>query len=143
MLTGPFPNPNTNMVVTDLASSSKVLMLSVTNPKNDVLVSMQNKDYGSQVTNQPTTSTMNPSTESIPPTVIHELKIKPTKGFIHKLTFNPRARATQNDNIVEYLAQSPSATSMLEVLQNFPSEKNLFCRLLASRDLQDWQEQNL
>ena len=52
---------------------------------------------------------MNPSTESVPPTAIPELTIKPPKGVVHKSTYNPRARAAKNYNIVEYLAQSPSA----------------------------------
>ena len=66
---------------------------------------------------------MNPSTELVPPTVIPELTIKPPKGVIHKLTYNPQARAAQNYNIVEYLAQSPSAMSALEESQNYPSQK--------------------
>ena len=61
--------------------------------------------------------------ESVPPNVILELIIKPPKGLIHKSTYNPRARAAQNYNIVEDLAQSPSAMSTLEVLKNCPSQK--------------------
>ena len=98
-------------------------MLSVAKPSTDILVSTRTKDYGSQETDQPSTSTTNPSNESTPPTVIPELTIKPPKGVIHKSTCNPRARAAQNYNIVEDLAQSPSAMSALEVLQNFPSQK--------------------
>ena len=45
---------------------------------------MRNKYYGSQATDQPTTSTTNPSTESVPPTTIPKLTIKPPKGVIHK-----------------------------------------------------------
>ena len=121
VLIDPFPNPDTNLVATDPAPSSQVLMLSTTKPSQDILVSKRNKYYGSLDTNQPTTSTTNPYNESVPPPVIHELTIKPPKGVVHKLTFNPRAQATQNYNIVEYLALSPSAMSMLEVLQNVPS----------------------
>ena len=66
---------------------------------------------------------MNPSKESIPPPVIPKLMTKPPKGVIHKSTYNPQARAAQNYNIVEDLAQSPSAMSALEVLQNCPSQK--------------------
>ena len=72
-----------------------------------------NKYYGIQATDQPTTLTMNPSTELVLPTTIPKLTIKPPKGVIHKSTYNPRERATQNYNIVEYLAQSPSAMSTL------------------------------
>ena len=62
MLTDPFPNPDPNLVATDPAPSSQVLMLSITKPSTDIFVSTCNKYYGSQATNQPTTSKMNIST---------------------------------------------------------------------------------
>ena len=85
MLTDPFPNPDTNLVAMDPAPSSQVLMLSTTKPSQDILVSMKNKYYGIPATDQPTTSTTNPSNESVPPPVILELMIKPQKGVIHRL----------------------------------------------------------
>ena len=88
VLTDSFPNLDTNLVATDPAPSSQVLMLSTTKPSLDILESTQNKDYGS-LADQPTTSTMNPSNESVPPPFIPELTIKPPKGVIHKLTYNP------------------------------------------------------
>jgi hypothetical protein len=45
------------------------------------------------------------------------------KSTIQKLIFNPSVHATQNYNIVEYLAQAPCAMSTLEVLQNCPSQR--------------------
>ena len=89
LLTYPFPNLDTNLVAMDPAPSSQVLILSTTKPSQDILVSTHNKDYGSSAIDQPNTSTMNPSTESVPHTVIPELKIKPPKGLIHKSTYNP------------------------------------------------------
>ena len=86
-------------------------------------MSTWNKDYGSLATDQPTTSTTNPSNELVPPTVIPELTIKPPKGVIHKSTYNPRARAAKNYNIVEDLSQSHLAMSALKVLQNCPFQK--------------------
>ena len=47
VLTDPFPNPDTNLVATDPAPTSQVLMLSTTKPSQDILVSTRNKDYGS------------------------------------------------------------------------------------------------
>jgi hypothetical protein len=44
------------------------------------------------------------------------------KSAIHKSTFNPSSRATQNYNIVEDLAQAPCAMFGIEVLQHFPSQ---------------------
>jgi hypothetical protein len=47
----------------------------------------------------------------------------PPKGVIQKSTFNPHARAAQNYNIVEDLAQAPSTMSSLEVLQSCPTQQ--------------------
>lgn len=127
MLTDPFPNPETNLVAVDNASTSQVLMLSIKNKKNDVLILTRNKDYGNplssnnQATDQPSGLTMT-SPEVVPP-IIPELTRKPPMGVIHKSTFNPRAQATQNYNIVEDLTQSPFAMSTLEVLKNCPPQK--------------------
>ena len=82
MLIDPFPNPDTNLVATDPAPSSQVLMLSTTKPSQYILVSTWNKDYGSPTIDQPTTLTTNPSTELVPPTIIPELTIKPPKAVI-------------------------------------------------------------
>ena len=38
--------------------------------------------------------------------------LRPPKSTIHKATFNPSSRAAQNYNIVEDLAQAPSAMSL-------------------------------
>lgn len=45
MFTDPFPNPETHLVAIDHASTSQVLILSATKPKNDVLVIKQSKYY--------------------------------------------------------------------------------------------------
>jgi len=49
--------------------------------------------------------------------------IKLPKGVVLKSTCNPHAKAAQNYNIIEDLAQSSSAMSTIEALQNFPSQK--------------------
>ena len=109
VLTDPFPKPETNMVATDHASTSQVLMISASKPKIEVLVSTRSKDYVNQASllnyqvYQPIPSTST-SSDPIPPPITPELTIKPPKGVVHKLTFNPRARAAQNYNIVKDLA---------------------------------------
>ena len=129
VLTDPFVNLETHLVATDHASTSQVLMLSASKPKIDVLVSTRSKDYGNpssssnnQALDQPNLSTST-SSDTIPLPIALELTIKPLKGVLYKSTFNPRAQAAQNYNIVEDLAQSPSTMSTLEVLQNCPSQK--------------------
>jgi len=75
-----------------------------------------------EVTNIPYTSTPSsrglihiefPNSESI-------IQSHP-KGVLQISYFNPNARAAQHYNIVEDLAQAPSAMSTLEVLQSCPT----------------------
>ena len=128
------------MVVTDHASTSQVLMLSTSKPKIDVLVSTRSKDYGNQPlsSNNQANDQPNPSnstsSDPIPPPIAPELTIKPPKGVVHKLTFNPRARAAHNYNIVEDLALSPSTMSTLKVLQNCPSQKQALLSAIGGID---------
>lgn len=141
VLTDPFPNPGTNLVANENASPSQVLMLSILKHQNDALISTRNKDYGNpqmsknKDKDQPSSSTKI-SIEVVPP-IISELTIKPPKGVVHKSTFNPRARAAQHYNIVEDLAQSPSAMSTLEVLQNCPSQKQALLSVIGGIDPKD------
>ena len=99
---------------------------------------MQNKYYGSLATDQPNTSTTNPSNESVPSPIIPELTIKPPKGVIHKSTYNPRARAPKNYNIVEYLAQFPLAMLALKVLKNCSSQKQALLSAIGGIDQTDY-----
>jgi hypothetical protein len=129
------------MVDSGNASPSQVLMLSISKQQNDALISTRSKDYGNpQLSNekgkdQPSSSTTT-STEVVPP-IMPELTIKPPKGVVHKSTFNPRARAAQHYNIVEDLAQSPSAMSTLEVLQNCPSQRQALLSAIGGVDPKD------
>ena len=91
---------------------------------------LNNKDK-----NQPSSSTTT-STEVLLP-IIPEVAIKMPKGVVHKSTFNPRARVAQHYNIVEDLSQSPSAMSTLEVLQNFPSQKQALLSAIGGIDPKD------
>jgi len=89
-----------------------------------------------QATDQPNPSTST-SSENIPPPILLELTIKPPKGVVHKSTFSPRPRAAQKNNIVEYLAQSPSAMSTLEVLQKCPSQEQALLSTIGRIDPMD------
>ena len=95
-------------------------MLSVSKQLNDALISTRNKDYENPQTltnkdnDQPSSSTTT-STEVVPP-IIPEQIIKLPKGVVQKSTFNPHARAAQDYNIVEDLAQLPSAMSTIKLL---------------------------
>jgi len=141
ILTNPFPNQVTKLVARNNASPSQVLILSISKQQNDAFISTRNKDYGNpQMSNnkdndQPSSSTTT-STEVVPP-ITPELTIKLPKGVVHKSTFNPCARATHHYNIVEDLAQSPSAMSTLEVLQSCPSQKQALLSAIGGIDPTD------
>jgi len=141
VLTDPFPNPETNLVAIDNDSPSQVLMLSMPKQQNDALISTRNKDYENpQMSNKKAIDQPNSSTTTLLEVVlpiIPELTIKMPKGVVHKSTFNHHARAAQNYNIVEDLAQSPSTMSTLEVLQNCPSQKQALLSAIGGIDPTD------
>jgi hypothetical protein len=58
----------------------------------------------------------------------------PPKGVARKSAFNPHARAAQNYNIVEDMAQAPSAMSALEVLQSCPAQWKALLKAIGGID---------
>jgi hypothetical protein len=63
--------------------------------------------------------------------------VTPPKGVVRKSAFNPHARAAQNYNIVEDLAQAPSAMSALEVLQSCPAQWKALLKAIGGIDPTD------
>jgi hypothetical protein len=61
----------------------------------------------------------------------------PPKGIVRKSAFNPHARVAQNYNIVEDLAQAPSAMSALEVLQICPTQWKALLKSIGGINLTD------
>jgi hypothetical protein len=61
----------------------------------------------------------------------------PPKGVVRKSAFNPHARAAQNYNIVEDLAQAPSAMSALEVLQSCSTQHKALLKAIGGIDPTD------
>jgi len=136
VLTDPFPNLGTKLVASDNASPSQVLMLSISKQQNDILTRI--KDYGNpqlsnNKANEQPSSSKTTLTEVVPP-IIPKPMIKSPKGVVHKSTFNPRAKVAHNYNIVEDLAQSPSAMSTLEVSQNCLSQKQDLLSVIGGID---------
>ena len=70
-----------------------------------------------------------PSTESI--------VRPPSKGVLHKSSYNENSHAAQHYNIVEDLAQAPSAMSALEVLQSFLSQRKALLSAIGGIDSAD------
>jgi len=67
---------------------------------------------------------------------ISDTILGPPKGTIRKAIFNPNAKATQNYNIVEGLAQAPCAMSTLEVLQHCPMQRRTLFPALRAIELE-------
>jgi hypothetical protein len=61
----------------------------------------------------------------------------PPKGVVWKSAFNPHVCAAQNYNIVEDLAQAPSAMSSLEVLQSCPTQGKALLKAIGGINLVD------
>lgn len=57
--------------------------------------------------------------------------------MLRKSLYNPNARAAQHYNIVEDLAQAPSAMSTLEVLQSYPSQRKSLLLAIGAIDPAD------
>jgi hypothetical protein len=100
------------------STSSYVLMCTGDSKKNEVAIATRAKDYSllkEKVDDIPP-SLVQPSPPTSPPNGPLHLKqpgldtflFPPPKGIVRKSVFNPHARAAQNYNIVEDLAQAPS-----------------------------------
>jgi hypothetical protein len=63
--------------------------------------------------------------------------LRPPKGVVKNLAFNPHARAAQNYSIVEDLAQAPSTMSALEVLQSCPAQRRALLKVIGGIDPTD------
>lgn len=85
-----------------------------------------------------TSTSTSPSFETLhiekpnPNMIIH----LPPKGMLRKSAFNPHVRTTENYNIIEDLAMSPSAMSALEALQNCPGQRKLLLPTIGVVDPQ-------
>jgi hypothetical protein len=61
----------------------------------------------------------------------------PPKGVIRKSAFNPHTHVAQNYNIVEDLAQAPSAMSALEFLHSCPAQQTTLLKAIGGIDPMD------
>jgi hypothetical protein len=61
----------------------------------------------------------------------------PQRASFRKSTFNPHSRTAQNYNIVEDLAQAPSAMSALEVLQTCHAQRKALLKAIGGIDTMD------
>jgi len=120
-----------------LSSFGSQVFMAGTVPVN---ISTRTKDYPS-AGKEPEVPTSAPPFSSSPLHIERpstETPIRPPpKGVLRKSSYNPNARAAQHYNIVEDLAQTPSAMSALEVLQSCPSQRKSFLSAIGGIDPAD------
>ena len=121
-------------------SGSQVFMM---NDSASISIATQSKDYagsrqemGKEIVDGPP-----------PPPIFGPLEIErhnaesivrpPSKGVLHKSSYNPNACAAHHYNIVEDLAQAPSAMSALEVLQSCLSQWKALLSAIDGADPSD------
>jgi hypothetical protein len=151
ILSQPFPSQQqAQLVIHDQPSSSTtsyVLMCTGESKQSDIALTTRAKDYSpskekvddlppSLVQPSPVTPPTNGPLHLKRPSLDTVLR-PPPKGVIHKSAFNPHARAAQNYNIVEDLAQAPFAMSSLEVLQICPTQRQALLKAIGGIDPTD------
>jgi hypothetical protein len=151
VLSQPFPSQQqAQLVIHDQPSSSTtsyVLMCTGDSKQKDIALTTRAKDYSpskekvddlppSLVQPSPATPPTNDPLHLERPSLDTVLR-PPPKGVVRKSAFNPHARAAQNYNIVEDLAQAPSAMSALEVLQSCPTQRKALLKAIGGIDPMD------
>jgi hypothetical protein len=151
VLSQPFSSQQqAQLVIHDQPSSSTtlyVLMCTGDSKQNNVALMTRAKDYSlsqEKVDDLPPSlvqpSPMTPPTNGplhLERSSLDTVLRPPQKGVIRKLSFNPHAHATQNYNIVEDLAQAPSAMSALEVLQTCLAQRKALLKAIGGIDPMD------
>jgi hypothetical protein len=150
VLSQPFPSQQqAQLVIHDQPSTSTtsyVLMCTGDSKQNNVAITTRAKDY----------SPSNEKVDDLPPALVQpspptpptngplhlerprfDTVVRPPKGVVQKLAFNPHARVAQNYSIVEDLAQAPSAMSALEVLQSCPAQRKALLKAIGGIDPTD------
>jgi hypothetical protein len=124
---GPYHNPNNPAERTILLTSEE-----------EILLQTRNRQYPAEST--PTPPETNP-TPAAPPLVIPRPTAEPPLRIpripLRRNVHNPQARAAHNYSLVDDLAQSPAAMSVLEVLQTCPTQRKSLLSALGAVDPAD------
>jgi hypothetical protein len=151
VLLQPFPSQQqAQLVIHDQYSpstSSYVLMCTGDSKKNEVAVATRAKDYSPSKENVDdiTPSLVQTSPPTSPPNGPLHLEIlgldivlrPPPKVVVQKSTFNPHACASQNNSIMENLAQAPFTMLAIEVLQSCPTQWKALLKAIGGIDPMD------
>jgi hypothetical protein len=126
---GQYHNPNNPAERTILLTSEE-----------EVLLQTRNRQYQTSAESTPISSETNP-TPTGPSLVIPRPSTEPPLCIPHiplrRNVHNPQARAAHNYSLVDDLAQSPAAMSVLEVLQTCPTQRKSLLSTLGVVDPAD------
>jgi hypothetical protein len=126
---GQYPNPGTPTDHTILLTSEE-----------EVLLQTRSRQYNAPPDSAPTTSEAAPVTTG-PPLMIPHPNTEPPLHIpripLRRNVNNPQARAAHNYSLVDDLAQSPAAMSVLEVLQTCPTQWKSLLSTLGAVDPAD------
>jgi hypothetical protein len=126
---GQYHNPNNPAERTILLTSEE-----------EILLQTRNRQYPATAESTPTSPETNP-TPTGPPLVIPRPSAKPPLRIpripLRRNVHNPQARAAHNYSLVDDLAQSPAAMSVLEVLQTCPTQRKSLLSSLGAVDPAD------
>jgi hypothetical protein len=110
---GQYHNPNN--------PAKRIILLT---SEEEILLQMRNHQYHTPVESTPISPETNP-TPTVPPLVIPLPSTEPPLRIpcipLRRNVHNPQGRAAHNYSLVDDLAQSPAAMSVLEVLQTCPT----------------------
>jgi hypothetical protein len=128
---GQYHNPNNPAERTILLTSEE-----------EILLQTRNRQYPAPAESTPTSAKTNP-TPMGPPLVIPRPSADPPLRIpripLRRNVHNPQARAAHNYSLVDDLAQSPTAMSVLEVLQMCPTQWKSLLSAMGAVDPADTQ----
>jgi hypothetical protein len=108
--------------------------------EEEILLQTRNRQYPPTAESTPT-STEATSTPTGPPLMIPrpsaELPLRIPRIPLRRNVHNPQARAAHNYSLVDDLAQSPAAMSVLEVLQTCPAQRKSLLSAMGAVDPSD------
>jgi hypothetical protein len=126
---GQYHNPNNPAERTILLTSEE-----------EILLQTRNRQYPPTAESTPTSTEANP-TPIGPPLVIPRPSAEPPLRIpripLRRNVHNPQARAAHNYSLVDDLAQSPAAMSVLEVLQTCPTQRKSLLSAMGAVDPAD------
>jgi hypothetical protein len=110
--------------------------------EEEILLQTRNRQYRAPIESPPIPPETNPTPTGTPlvlPRPTFETPLRIPRIPLHRNVHNPQARAAHNYSLVDDLAQSSVAMSILEVLQTCPTQRKSLLSALGEVDPVDTQ----